>query len=127
MSEPIPDWMIEFARCERWIAAALEYDGDTHDIEHVLALVAAGECQFWPGEKSAIITEIARYPKKTVLHFWLAGGDLEELEAMSARIEEWAREQGCQRITLAGRKGWARTFLQGRGYEPQWAVLAKEL
>jgi hypothetical protein len=127
MSEPIPDWIVEFARCERWIAAALEYDGDTHGIEDVLALVATGECQFWPGEKSAIITEIVRHPKKTVLHFWLAGGDLQELEAMSARIEEWAREQGCQRITLAGRKGWARTFLQGRGYEPQWAVLAKEL
>jgi hypothetical protein len=127
MSEPIPDWIVEFARCERWIAAALEYDGDTHGIEDVLAQVATGECQFWPGEKSAIITEIVRHPKKTVLHFWLAGGDLQELEVMSARIEEWAREQGCQRITLAGRKGWARTFLQGRGYESQWAVLAKEL
>lgn len=127
MSEPIPPWMIEFARCEPWIRAALEYDGDTHTVEDVLLEVATGECQFWPGRTSAIITEVRKYPRKTVLHYWLAGGDLHELEEMSAQIETWAREQGCTRITLAGRRGWARTFLRDRGYEPQSAILAKEL
>jgi hypothetical protein len=28
---------------------------------------------------------------------------------------------------LAGRKGWAKTFLKDEGYSPQWSVLAKEL
>jgi hypothetical protein len=127
MSPGPTQWMSEFARCERWIGAALEYDGGTHDIEDVMLLVATGECQFWPGKSSAVITEVVRHPKKTVLHFWLAGGDLQELEAMSVEIEKWAREQGCTRITLAGRRGWARTFLRDQGYESQWAVMAKEL
>lgn len=127
MSKPIPAWVLEFARCAPWIEAALEYDGGTHDVEDVLALVACGECQFWPGAKSAIVTEVVRHPKKTVLHFWLAGGDLEELEAMTPDIEKWAREQGCTRVTLTGRRGWARTFLRDTGYTPQWAVMAKEL
>jgi hypothetical protein len=30
-------------------------------------------------------------------------------------------------VTLAGRKGWAKTFLKDEGYSPQWSVLAKEL
>jgi hypothetical protein len=127
VSEPIPAWVVEFARCAPWIEAALEYDGGTHDIEDVLALVASGECQLWPGAKSAIVTEVVRHPKKTVLHFWLAGGDLQELEVMSREVEEWAREQGCSRATLAGRRGWERSFLRDQGYAPQWAVLAKEL
>lgn len=127
MTQDIPAWLIEFARCERWIKAALEYDGDTHDIEDVMLSVAAGERQFWPGQRSAVITEIMRYPKKTVLHFWLAGGDLQELETMLPPIEKWAREQGCSRITLAGRRGWERTFMRDAGYESRWAVMAKEL
>lgn len=127
MSADVPAWMVEFARCEPYIRAALKYDGDTHDLEDVMLSVASGDRQFWPGQKSAIVTEVVRYPKKTVLHFFLAGGELQELEAMVPPIEEWAREQGCSRITLAGRRGWARTFMREAGYSPQWAVLAKEL
>ena len=127
MPEEVPAWMIEFARCEPFIEAALEYDGGTHNLEDVMLLVAKGDCQFWPGERSAIITEIARHPRMAVCHFWLAGGDIEELELMSQAVEEWAREQGCARITLAGRKGWTRSFLAKHGYEPRWTVLSKEL
>jgi hypothetical protein len=127
MTEEVPAWLHEFKRCEQWIAAALKYDGDTHGLEDVLLLVASGECQLWPGQRSAIVTEVVRHPRKTVLHFWLAGGDLQELEAMTVDIERWAREQGCSRVTLAGRRGWERTFLRDRGYSPQWAVMAKEL
>ena len=74
-----------------------------------------------------MITEVVRYPRKTALNFWLAGGDLQELKTMLAPIEQWAREQGCERITLAGRRGWERTFMREAGYTPQWSVMAKEL
>lgn len=127
MSQDVPAWMIEFARCAPWIEAALKYDGETHTIEDVMLSVAAGERQFWPGQRSAVITEVVRYPRKTALNFWLAGGDLQELKTMLAPIEQWAREQGCERITLAGRRGWERTFMREAGYTPQWSVMAKEL
>jgi hypothetical protein len=127
MSEDVPDWMREFARCAPYIEAALKYDGGTHTVEDVMLSVAAGERQFWPGKQSAIVTELARHPRMSVLHFWLAGGDLQELETMVGPIERWAKEQGCTRITLAGRRGWARTFMRDAGYEPRWAVMAKDL
>jgi len=61
------------------------------------------------------------------LHYFLAGGDLDELKLMRPHIESWGKENGCTRVTLAGRKGWARTFLQDEGYAPKWHILSKEL
>jgi hypothetical protein len=46
---------------------------------------------------------------------------------MRPLIESWGKSVGCTRVTLAGRKGWAKTFLKDEGYSPQWAVLAKDL
>ncbi len=122
-----PAWMVEFARCEQHIAAALEHDGGTHTLEDVLELVAKQECQLWPGKRSAIVTEVLNHPRKKVCHFWLAGGDLAELEVMAGAVEKWAKEQGCERVTLAGRKGWERSFLVRNGYAPRWACMSKEL
>ncbi len=127
MTEAVPAWMVDFARCQQYIAAALEYDGGGHEIEDVLLKIAEGKCQFWPGENSAVVTEIVHLPKKTECHYWLAGGDMDELKAMRPAIEKWAREQGCTRITLVGRQGWARSFLKGEGYDARWTVMSKEL
>lgn len=121
-------WMHEFTRCRPWLEAALEYSGGDFDIADVAALLAEGKVQLWPGEKAAIITEMMQYPKKAVLNFFLAGGDLDELQKMTPHIEQWAKEQGCSRVSLHGRRGWDRTFLTKElGYRPEWWVLAKEI
>ena len=124
----IPHWMLEAARLAPHIEAALEYAGGTHTIEDVVAEIAAGNMQLWPGQDSVIVTEIVRYPRKTVLNFFLAGGKLEELEPMSAAAERWAEtEHGCSSATLMGRPGWQKTFLAGRGYVPKLVYMSKEL
>jgi hypothetical protein len=75
-----------------------------------------------------VITEVIPYPRQRDLHFFLAGGDMQELRTMYPKIIEWARGQGCSRATLAGRAGWLRSFLtREEGWEPRWTVLAKEL
>jgi hypothetical protein len=83
--------------------------------------------QLWPGQSSAVVTEILVYPKLKNLHFFLAGGNLDELKKMRPHIEAWGKSVGCTRVTRAGRKGWERTFLKDEGYEPQWFILSKEL
>jgi hypothetical protein len=119
---------LEFERCKPWIAAALEYAGGTHGIEHIREAVLRGDLQLWPGNSSAIVTEIEQYPLKRCVNFFLAGGDIHELEAMTPRIENWAKEQwGCSSAKLTGRHGWQRTFLRECGYEPKWTVLGKDL
>ena len=109
------------------IEAALKYAGGTHKFDDVIESIRQDKMQFWPGARSAVVTEIVVHPQMRSLHYFLAGGDLDELKLMRPMIEAWGKSVGCTRVTLAGRKGWERSFLKDEGYEPQWFVLAKEL
>ena len=117
----------DFERLRHHVAAALEFSGGTHTVEDVAEGVRAGRFQFWPGRDSAVVTEIIVYPQLKDLHFFLDGGDLDELRLMQPLIESWGKEMGCSRVSLAGRRGWERSFLRDRGYEPKWFVLCKDL
>jgi hypothetical protein len=121
------DRISEISRCRQWISAALEYSGGTHTLDDIAAGILSNRYQLWPGQKSAVVTEVIVYPQLKDLHFFLAGGDLDELKKMRPHIENWGKSVGCTRVTLAGRKGWERTFLKDEGYEPQWFILSKEL
>jgi hypothetical protein len=111
----------------RHIEAALKYADDSHSFEDIVAGVEAGQLQFWPGPNSVIITEILTYPNYRALNFFLAGGDIRELETMYTPIEGWAQERGCDRAVLTGRKGWERTFLTAKqGWQPKLTVYEKK-
>jgi hypothetical protein len=114
-------------RLRQHVEAALEYSGGTHNFDDVAEMVRDNRLQLWPAKNSVVLTEIIVYPRLKNLHYFLAGGDLDELSRMRTMIESWGKSIGCTRVTLAGRKGWAKTFLKDEGYSPQWAVLAKEL
>ena len=121
------DLFSELNRCRKWIEDALEYSGGTHTFDDIAGGVLEGRFHLWYGENSAIVTEIVVYPQLKDLHFFLAGGNLDELRQMTPAIEAWGKSAGCSRVSLAGRKGWERTFLKQDGYEPQWFILSKEL
>jgi hypothetical protein len=117
----------EFERLRHHVAAALEYSGGTHKVEDIAEGIRRGQFQLWPSKNSVVVTEIIVYPQLKDLHYFLAGGDLDELRLMRPIIESWGKEIGCSRVSLAGRKGWERTFLKGEGYEPKWFILCKDL
>jgi hypothetical protein len=122
--------MIDLGHLERLrhhVEAALEYSGGTHHFDDVVEMVKDSRLQVWPATESIVLTEIIVYPRLKNLHYFLAGGDLDELSRMRPMIESWGKSVGCTRVTLAGRRGWSKTFLQDEGYRPQWSVLAKEL
>ena len=121
------DMFFELGRCRQYIEDALEYSKGTHNFDDIAAGVLSNRYQFWPNKSSAVVTEIIVYPQAKALHFFLAGGNLDELKQMRPVIENWGRSVGCTRVTLAGRKGWERTFLKDEGYEPSWFILSKEL
>lgn len=122
MSDPASEW----ARCEAWLAAALEHSFG-YEIEDVRAEIVAGEAQFWPGRNAAIVTQVWTFPRAKAVNFWLAGGDLAELvDEMRPCVEAWARAMGCTNTIIAGRAGWARA-LKDEGYRPIWTALGKEL
>lgn len=114
-------------RLRHHVEAALEYSGGTHGFEDIVEMVQANQLQVWPASRSIVLTEIIVYPRLKNLHYFLAGGDLDELSRMRQMIESWGKSIGCTRVSLAGRRGWAKTFLKDEGYSPQWTVLAKKL
>lgn len=112
----MPDVDVAQEPYRSYIERALVYAGGTHTVDDVLEMIAAGTVQAWPGPRSIIVTELVEYPRLRCLHVFLAGGNKTELEAMAPVVLQWGAEQGCQRASLCGRKGWARTFLTRQGW-----------
>lgn len=117
----------DLQRLRHHVEAALEYSGGTHGIEDIAEGLKKGRFQLWPADDSVVVTEIIVYPRLKNLHFFLAGGDLDELRLMRPLIEQWGKSMGCTRVSLAGREGWSKTFLRDEGYKPKWFVLSKDL
>lgn len=119
---------MEIREYREYIEAALKYADDSHSFEDIVRGVEAEQLQFWPGVRSVIITEILTYPNYRALNFFLAGGDIDELEAMYTPIENWAQGRGCDRAILTGRKGWDRSFLTAKqGWRSKLTVYEKKL
>ena len=105
--------MNELERCRGWIEAALEYGGGTHIFEDIV-----------DAKDSCLVTEITVYPRKKVLHVFLGGGDLNEILGMHESVVQWAISQGCESLTMTGRKGWVKA-LQNDGWKSQLVLLEK--
>jgi hypothetical protein len=114
---------VDISAYRHYIEAALEYADGSHTFDDIVDAVSAGKMQFWPGPASAVITEVLESPRQRSLNFFLAGGNLAELEAMTPTILEWGRRQGCTKAIFAGRPGWERTFLTRTGWAPAKLVV----
>lgn len=115
--------LAEWLRCAPYIEAALEYCDGAYELEDVHALVVNGDAQFWPFADAAIVTEIIKYPRKTALRFWLAGGNLQTLADAEPAIVEWAKQYNCTTVEIIGRRGWTRALT---GYAPASTIMVKE-
>ncbi len=115
--------------CKEWIESALKKGGDTHDFKDIVDGVLSGHMQLWFGAKGCAVTEVIVYPNKKVLHVFLAGGDqghgIEQITDMHDDAVEWGKAQGCDGMTIAGRKGWQRV-LESKGWKQQFTTLVKE-
>lgn len=116
----------EMERCRDWIEAALDHGGNTHDFEDVYEAVSSGYMQFWPADDACAVTEIITYPKKKVLHIFLAGGNKNTIIAMNASAAAFGEFQGCDAMSICGRAGWARE-LKGYGWKEQFRSLVREI
>lgn len=108
------------------IESALVYNGHTHRFEDVVAEIEAGTAQFWPAPNSCIVTQIDTQPARKILVFWLAAGNSVELKAMEPMVVEWGQEEGCTLARMAGRKGWAKSFLTDVGWRDTQHILMEK-
>lgn len=76
--------------------------------------------------ESAVVTEIAVYPRAKVLRYFLAGGtNLDNwLEKIQQVIEKFAKKNNCTQVEVAGRKGWVKKL---KGYKEKAVLLSKDL
>lgn len=116
----------ELLRCQPWIEAALEYSGGTHSVGDVIEGIADGRMQLWPAPRGCAVTEIVVYPRRKVLHIFLAGGELDQLIDGFHDVAAWARGQGCTGLTLSGRRGWERA-LKSSGWRLTMVTMEKDI
>ena len=116
----------DLLRCRDWLQAALDFGRNTHSFIDVAEGVISGKMQLWAAEKGCIVTEIIVYPNKKVLHFFLGGGKLEQITDMESDIMKWAKSQGCNEMSVAGRRGWKKA-LKNLGWEEKIIILHKEI
>jgi hypothetical protein len=105
------------------IEAALAYENGAHAYGDIVQGVADGAMQAWYGPHSIAITQVDEQPHQKALHFFLAGGVMEELEAMTPGILDWGEEQGCTIARFVGRRGWTRSFLSRTGWKDTGLVI----
>jgi hypothetical protein len=122
----LPLWALLFQKVQKILEPALEYD-NTYNIQDVADCIADGSMQLWPSSNSAVVTQVQNFPRMRVLHIFLAGGNLDELETLTPHIQKFAEDMGCRKITLTGRKGWSRTFVTKFNMKPTHYWLSTEV
>ncbi|MDX2224598.1 MAG: hypothetical protein SFV21_17735 [Rhodospirillaceae bacterium] len=113
-----------WARCRRWILPALADCQGTYSEDDIVRGLFDGRYFIVAGDRCAGIAHIDRFPRLTVLHVFLAGGDLAELKQMEAAIARQAKAAGIGRIEISGRRGWLRAL---PGYRELCTTVIKDL
>ena len=113
---------------EKWpfaithIKDALKHSGDMHTTEDVYERIKDGRAELHVGNRSAVVTQSLSNGKH--LHFWLAGGHLDELKNIERDITQVAKQRGFEKVTIAGRRGWLRSL---DNYKEAATIMVKEL
>tara|TARA_R110002110_G_scaffold312916_1_gene526254 strand:- start:266 stop:679 length:414 start_codon:yes stop_codon:yes gene_type:complete len=110
----------------KMLVEALNHSGGSHTFQNIVDAVQQEVMQFWPMEKSCLVTEVINYPNLKTLHIFLAGGDLEEIKSIDSTLEFLCQEIGADYISLSGRRGWIKA-LADIGYELSHVTLAKKV
>lgn len=113
----------EFDRCTPWIQAALDRDIGAFELEDVWQYIAEGKAQLWPTPNCAVVTALEHFPRKTVLRYWLCGGELEDCLKIESIIEAWAKGAGAVCGIIGGRKGWLKVL---SGYKETCTFMVKD-
>lgn len=102
----------EFERTWPWIAASIERYGHTHDKDHIWNLLESNDAQLHPLPSAALLTNIVRHPTGLIDgNVWIGGGEIGEFrDKVEPLMVAFFKSQGCDRLTLSGRKGWAKIF-----------------
>lgn len=113
---PQEDRPRRWSAVEPLLAQALKYDVGTRSIGEIRASFEGGAFELFTAGRSAILAELIPLSGGTVLHIYLAAGDLGEVtNILRPQAELFARMNGATAAIIGGRRGWIRAWKQ-HGY-----------
>ena len=97
------------------IDIALALGGDVMDFNDLCEMARTGRVQLWLADRETalIATEIVNYPRKRVMHCFMAAGSLPGIFSLRDKIETFARDEDIDCLTCSGSPAWGRL---GRRY-----------
>jgi hypothetical protein len=101
---------------EPWVTTALHRGNADLSADAVRQHIACGTMQLWlawadgePRPRGVWVTELLESSRGKLCNIVvLAGRTFERWHGLEAYLIEWARGQGCVRLSLVGRRGWLR-------------------
>jgi len=108
------------------LQCALNKSGGKHKIEEVIYDIQRGHAQLWETDNATVVTQVSDYGDFLSLNVWLAGGRLDSVLGLLEAAEDFARDNGCSRIEVTGRRGWKRV-LEDHGFAEESVTLTKDL
>ena len=108
------------------LQSALDFGHNTPSFTDIVNGVASQDMQFWPMDKSCLITEIVTYPNARALHIFLAAGDLNEIKGIDDTLIMFGKQINAQFISLSGRRGWVKA-LADLDYKTAHVTMYKEI
>lgn len=109
----------DLERLRPQIEAALVHARGTHTFDDIAHMVLTGRVRLWAKENSFCITEINEFPRKRIVHVFLAGGNMADMHEFFDPVAEAYKQQGCVGMSFAGRPGFVRALKQ----HPEWEVV----
>lgn len=100
--------------------------GSTHTFEDVILSVLKGDMQLWHTPKGSAVTEVINAPRKRIMHWFLAGGEMDQVLRFQDSIRIYARAIGCTEMTLSGRPGWVKV-LRRHGWTQKGVLMGAEI
>ena len=123
---------------EKDIKSALAYSSQLTDSDFVYDLTKQGKFQIWvlwdkskprPVEKyfGVVVTELIKRKLGKVCHIYImTGRQRNKWQHLISKIENFAKEEGCEMMELIARPGWQKVY-NNHGYKRTHVVLEKQI
>ena len=119
---------------EPWVATALRRGKADQSPDDVRRHIERGTMRLWlawsdgePKPRGVWITEVLESARGRFCNIVvLAGEQFETWHPLVGYLSDWARENGCVRLTMVGRKGWTRR-LRAAGWREAAVTLERQI
>lgn len=90
----------------RQLKDMLEESGGLYTVEDVLDYIDKGRMQSFATDRTWVVTQVHDFPRKKVLDIVFVVGEMEDLQEIEPRLEEFRKEIQADCMSATGRMGW---------------------